>query len=199
MSFLGNCCSKVILIGGSQPPGQSHRMVVQQLISNSPSRDTNTIPLLHLPGFFQQPFWHLGWGPFSWPVFLQAHWPNAPLSHLIPRQPSFQQFSDKGISFNAGPARSLHEKMGHDSSTSRMPTFHGSFTSLALQTRDFMKQVTIWTNKFCVQLTEIFLLKRLVFTEDSLRTGFVKQKRGDKMGRNRKGPGHSQNPSETLI
>lgn len=86
-------------------------MVVQQLIPTSPSRDTTTIPLLHLPVFFQQSFWPLGWGPFSWSVFLQAHWPTAPLSHLIPRESSFQQFSDQGISSNAGPARSLHEKM----------------------------------------------------------------------------------------
>lgn len=35
---------------------------------------------------------------------------------------------------------------GNESSTSWVPTFHGSFTSAALQTRDFMKQATIWTN-----------------------------------------------------
>lgn len=79
MSFLGSCCSKVtfnwrlttpwVNLTGYRPgTATDPRFPIQR---------TNTILLLYLPVFFQQPFWPLGWEPFSWSVFLQAHWPNA--------------------------------------------------------------------------------------------------------------------------
>lgn len=43
---------------------------------------------------------------------------------------------------------------GNESST-WVSTFHGSFTSSALQTGDFVKQATIWTNEFGVHVTHI--------------------------------------------
>lgn len=53
--------------------------------------------------------------------------------------------------------------------------FHRSFISPMPQTRDFVDRATIWTNTFCMKLTDVFLPKRLVLTEDPLRTDFVKK------------------------
>lgn len=92
---------------------------------------------------------------------------------LLNTSSSIQQFSAEGISSNAGPDRSLHEKMGMR--TAHVPQefhftnatnkgFHGPSNNLDHQ-------------HICARNSESFLPKRMVFTEDLLRTDFVKQKR----------------------
>lgn len=176
MSFLGNCCSKVTLNWRLTTPWVN---LTGQWYSScdgtaSPSRDTNTISLLLCHCSPSSPS-----GPWAEDFSLdQFSYKPTDAMHLCliysQEIPAFNNFQIKEFNpmlVQPGLYMRKWEREQHIMSALIPWELHFTQHKLGIS---WSRQQSGLTS---VQLTEIFLLKRMVFTEDPLRTDFVKQKR----------------------